>query len=97
MLDKLKLILGITDNSKDDLLSLILDTVIQEFLDYTNREDIPDGSNAVVLQMAVIQYNRIGSQGVASQSYSGVSESYIDGYPSNILKQLNRYRKLKTI
>lgn len=97
MLDKLKLILGITDNSKDGLLALVLDIVIQEFLDYTNREDLPDGANAVVIQMAVIQYNRIGSQGLASQGYSGVSESYIDGYPANIRKQLNRYRKIKAI
>ena len=97
MLDKLKLMLGITDNTKDTLLNLILDIVIQEFLDYTNRDDIPDGANAVALQMAVIQYNRIGSQGLASQGYSGVSESYIDGYPENIRKQLNRYRKMKAI
>lgn len=97
MLDKLKLMLGITDNAKDTLLNLILDIVIQEFLDYTNRDDIPDGANAVALQMAVIQYNRIGSQGLASQGYSGVSESYIDGYPQNIRKQLNRYRKMKAI
>lgn len=97
MLDRLKLILGLSDNSKDGILNLILDVAIQEFLDYTNREDIPNGANAVVLQMAVIQYNRIGSQGLASQAYSGVSESYIDGYPDNIKKQLNRYRKLKAI
>lgn len=96
MLDKLKLILGV-GSDKEPVLELILDVVIQEFLDYTNRDDIPNGANAVVLQMAVIQYNRLGSQGLASQGYSGVSESYIDGYPDNIKKQLNRYRKLKTI
>lgn len=96
MLDKLKLILDVGAD-KEPVLELILDVVIQEFLDYTNRDDIPNGANAVVLQMAVIQYNRLGSQGLASQGYSGVSESYIDGYPDNIKKQLNRYRKLKTI
>ena len=87
MLDKLKLMLGITDNAKDTLLNLILDIVIQEFLDYTNRDDIPDGANAVALQMAVIQYNRIGSQGLASQGYSGVSESSVDRKPENIRRQ----------
>ena len=97
MLDKLKLILSINDNTKDGLLALILDIVIQEFLDYTNREDLPDGANAVVIQMAVIQYNRIGSQGLTSQGYSGVSESYLSDYPDNIRKQLNRYRKIKAI
>lgn len=96
MLDNLKLILGVGAD-KNAILALILDVVTQEFLDYTNREDLPNGANAVVLQMAVIRYNRIGSEGLASQGYSGVSESYIDGYPDNIRKQLNRYRKLKAI
>ena len=96
MLNQLKLILQL-GNDAEALLTVILDLVSQEFLDYTNRDELPNGAEAVILQMAIIAYNRLGSQGLSAQSYSGVSESYIDGYPDNIKKQLNKYRKLKTL
>ena len=48
-------------------------------------------------QIAVIKLNRINTEGLASQGYSGVSESYIDGYPAEIQAVLNRKRKIKTL
>nr|DAR99050.1 MAG TPA: PORTAL PROTEIN, 15 PROTEIN, HEAD PROTEIN, VIRAL INFECTION, TAILED.2A [Caudoviricetes sp.] len=41
--------------------------------------------------------NRINAEGLSSQSYSGNSESYIDGYPADILAALNRKRKIKVV
>ena len=96
MLQKLKLILNRGAEAEAQL-QVILDLVIQEFLDYTNQEEIPAGAEAVIIQMAIISYNRLGSEGLSSQGYSGVSESYLNEYPENIRKQLNRYRKLKTL
>lgn len=96
MLQKLKLILNKGAEAEAQL-QVILDLVIQEFLDYTSQEEIPAGAEAVIIQMAIISYNRLGSEGLSSQGYSGVSESYLNEYPENIRKQLNRYRKLKTL
>jgi hypothetical protein len=39
----------------------------------------------------------MGSEGLASQGYSGVSESYINDYPADIKAILNRKRRLKVI
>lgn len=44
--------------------------------------------------MALVKLNRYGAEGVASQGFSGVSESYLDGYPEEIRSVLRRYRKL---
>ena len=96
IIEKAKIILGI-DSEKDDLLKVLYAGTVEEFLDYTNRQDIPTGAESVLLNMLVVQYNRLGTQGLNSQSYSGVSEAYIDGYPQSIIKQLNRYRKLKMV
>ena len=85
------------DSSKEPVLYALQDMVEQEFCDYCNRADIPLEANGVILQMLLVQYNRLGAQGLSSQSYSGVSESYLDGYGDNIRKQLNRYRKLQVI
>ena len=51
----------------------------------------------VAERIAIIKLNRINTEGLASQSYSGVSESYIDGYPQDILSILNRKRKIKVV
>jgi hypothetical protein len=39
----------------------------------------------------------MGSDGLAAQSYSGVSETYIDGLPEDIQKLLNGKRKIKVV
>jgi hypothetical protein len=39
----------------------------------------------------------MNTEGLAAQSYSGVSETYIDGYPAEILAVLNRKRKIKVV
>jgi hypothetical protein len=49
------------------------------------------------MRIAVIKLNRMNSEGLSSQSYSGTSESYIDGYPADILAVLNRKRKIKVV
>jgi hypothetical protein len=48
-------------------------------------------------KIAVIKLNRINTEGLASTSFSGVSESYLDGYPAEVLAVLNRKRKLKVV
>jgi hypothetical protein len=53
--------------------------------------------NYIIARVAVLRLQRIGTDGLASQSYSGVSESYIDGYPADILAVLNMKRKIKVV
>lgn len=96
-LNNLKLLLNIADTSKDALLSLVYDGAASNFFEYTNQVEIPNAANSLIVKMAIVDYNRLGSQGLNSQSYSGVSESYINGYPADILSSLNKYRKLKVL
>jgi hypothetical protein len=51
----------------------------------------------IAQKIAVIKLNRMNTEGLASQAYSGVSENYIDGYQAEILAVLNRKRKIKVI
>ncbi len=88
------ILLGENDTDK---LTVLFNVAVEEFKDYCHREDTPESATSLIANMVCILYNRIGAQGLASQSYSGVSETFIDGYPDNIKKQLNRYRKLTTI
>lgn len=96
MLKKLKLMLGITDSSKDELLRMLLDFTVEEVVNYTHNTRL-DVLENVILYVAVWKYNTMGTEGVDSENYSGVSFNYSTEYPDNIKKQLQAYRKIQVI
>ena len=93
MLEKVKLLLGITDNTKDDLLTLLIEQAVEEAIVYTHNECV-DELNTSIIQMVVYKYNRIGTEGVDSEGYSGVSFQYTSDYPENIMRGLRAKRKV---
>lgn len=96
MLEKIKICL--TNNIyTDDLIILFIDDTTKEVKIYCNREDIDVELESIIRKIVIIKLNRINSEGLSSQSFSGVSESFIDGYPQDIIAVLNRKRKLKTL
>lgn len=94
LLQKIKILVGVKveDTSKDALIGLLIEQAEDEFLQYCNRDDIPDRADNVVVDMVIIKYNLLGSEGLSSQSYSGLSEN-IANYPPQLIRALNRYRK----
>lgn len=97
MIDEIKLMLGdAAGNYSDALINLCYKQSLLEIEDYCNRE-LDVALEYIAQRITVIKLNRIGAEGIASQSYSGVSESYLDGYPADIQAVLNRKRKLKTL
>lgn len=97
-MEKLKLLLGIKidDTSKDALLSILLEQATSELKQYCYREQLPVEANNVIIDMAVVKYNLLGTEGLSSQSYSGMNEAYAN-YSPQLIKAMNRYRKVKTL
>lgn len=97
MIDEIKILLGDSAaNYTDTQISLALKMALAEVEAYCGRE-ADTVLELMAQQIAVIKLNRIGSEGLTAQSYSGVSESYIDGYPAYIQATLNRKRKIRVI
>jgi hypothetical protein len=97
MIEEIKLLLGeAAANFTDAQIGLALKLAIAEVEDYCNRE-LDYNLELQALKIAVIKLNRIGTEGLASQGFSGISESYIDGYPADIVAALNRKRKIKIL
>lgn len=90
-MDILEQVKILSSNTNEALISLLIDKTKIEISEYTKISF--DENNAamqnVLSDIVVIKLNRIGTEGLSSQSYSGVSESYIDEYPQSIIKQLN--------
>ena len=94
-LEKMKIRLGITDNSQDALLTQILEDAETDILDYTNRNVILSKMEGIQRELAIIYYNRIGSEGEASRSEGGISVSY--EMPEQVKARLKAYRRLKAV
>lgn len=95
MIEEIKILLGdAADNYTDAQIGLCAKHALAEVEAYCNR--VPDYELELVAQrIAIIKLNRLNTEGLASQSYSGVSENYIDGYPADIMAILNRKRYIK--
>lgn len=97
MVENIKLLLGASAyNYTDALIELVAKQALAEVEAYCNR--VVDAElEMIVLRIAIIKLNRLNTEGLASTSLSGVSESYVDGYPEDIMKVLNRKRKIKVV
>lgn len=93
MLEELKVFLGISESENDrnteSRLMLLLSFAEREVKEYCGISEI-NGLENIIVEIAAIKYNRGGSEGVASESYSGASYSYLEDYPPHIKRQLSR-------
>jgi hypothetical protein len=97
MIEEIKLLLGeAASNYSDALIGLCAKQALAEVEAYCKR-DVDAELEMVVEQIAIIKLLRMNTQGLSSQSFSGVSENYIDGYPAEILAVLDRKRKIKVL
>ena len=97
MIEEVKLLLGgAAQNYSDAQIGLALKMAMAEVQGYCNRE-LDYELEIIAERIAILKLNRMGTEGLASQSYSGVSESYVDGYPADILAVLNRKRRIKVV
>ncbi len=103
----LKMLLGITDNSKDFVLQFCLDNTTETILNYCNLVNLPDGLKNTGYRMAMDLYRNenLGSATpdgglIASKSDGDTSVSFKENtsFTGSLLKnyevQLNKYRKM---
>lgn len=99
MLEKIKMLLGIAeeDESKDDLINLLISLCKDEAVDFCNFPEYDSKLDSAVISMVIERYNARGTEGLSSVSGSGVNEHYKDGYSSNIISALIKNRKIRCI
>lgn len=97
MIEEIKILLGeAADNFTDAQINLCYKLALAEVEEYCGR-DADTALELIAERIAIIKLNRINTEGLASQGFSGVSETYLDGYPADILAVLNRKRKIKVV
>lgn len=78
MLNELKIMLGIAkeDTELDEKLELIISNVVARLRVLLGGIDPQPNLNHIILEVAIIRFNRIGSEGMSSHSVEGESTSY---------------------
>lgn len=90
-IDKLKIL---TRESDDTLLELLLADAAEVVLSYTNREKMIPELEYPVRELALIAYNRMGTEGESGRSEGGESYSFEDA-PKRIYDVLDKYRLVR--
>ena len=79
-MDRLKLYLGITDDSEDELLETILLDCEQMLRMYIGAE-VPVELEWIVTELSVKRYRKIGSEGLKSEQIDVITNTFEDGEP----------------
>lgn len=80
MLKNLKTMLGIAtdDTSLDDKLLLIVSMATARLKILLGGIEPPESMDHIILEVSIIRFNRIGSEGMSSHSVEGESNTYSD-------------------
>lgn len=93
LLPRLKSRLGKYSTVEDQELIYLLEDAKSEILLDINHVELPQELTGTLIQWAVIKYNRLGTEGMKGESFSGTSTSYENDFPDYIKRTLNRYRR----
>ena len=101
MLKDLKILLGIpeADESLDPKLNLILSDTRKRLKALLGGQDPPEELGYIITGVAVIRFNKIGSEGLFSHTVEGESQSFSEddfaGYREDIQTYLDKQKEAK--
>ena len=93
LLNDLKTLLGITSTDMDDKLNLILESVTDRLKLLVGGVEPTPALNYVIIEVAVIRFNRIGSEGTKSHSVEGESITYKDSDFDSYKDEIEAFRE----
>lgn len=104
-LDDVKLLLGIKDDSRDDLLNLLIKNATTQVLGRLQELElppavVPNELAYIIPELVIARYNKIGSEGMESHTVEGETNRYraddLIPYEKEIERYLNTVRTPET-
>jgi len=91
MLEKLKRLLSVTDTDRDDLLNDLLETAAVRLGLLIGKEEIPSQLEYIVIDVAIVRFNRISSEGVHHHTVEGEHSIYNENDFSPYVGEIESY------
>lgn len=76
MLKRVKTMLGIDNDTQDELLREIISICTNRVCAYIREKQLPKALEYVVVELAVVRFNRIASEGAQSHNVEGESWTF---------------------
>lgn len=76
LLEQIKLLLGISDTSKDTLLNTLISLKSGKLQTALSSDTIPSSLEYIIIELTIESYNKLGSEGLAAESIEGISRTY---------------------
>lgn len=77
MLTRIKKVLDIEDDLQDDVLNIFIENVTSH-LKALLKKEVPEQLNFIIEEIVIRRYNRIGSEGMKSESVEGHRIDFYD-------------------
>jgi len=91
-LESLKIMLGLENTTeKDKTLGLILSFVSSRLVGMIKRELVPPELEWIVVEAAVIRYNRMASEGMESHAVDGLSMKFTGDIFEQFMDDINNW------
>lgn len=81
---------------QDELLGEIIQVVEEKISLYLGLSEVPKPLGWIVVELSVARFNRIGSEGMSSESVDGGTSSYIEDELGQYKHYLNEYIRQNT-
>lgn len=89
--EKLKLRPGMPD---DALLKDLIEDCSQDLKDLLHMDILTEADDSILKELVLIRVNHNRVEGIVSESFSGVSTSYLDDLPKSLRRKINARRRL---
>jgi hypothetical protein len=101
---RIKTLLSLTDNSKDELLAILINNAMHTVCTYIGANELPNELTFVVEELTVVKYRRLGAEGIDTEKIDVLSTKYVVDELNPFKTILDQYidkkmhgRKLKMI
>jgi len=102
VLSNVRMLLGLTTNDKDSLISLLIDKAEQDIKVFCNNSfevngeyQFPDELQSVLEDIVIYRYQRLGAEAFQQESMGNKSVTYTTDIPNDIKARLYPFRKMR--
>lgn len=93
MLEDILFLLGDSGNGQDDLINLLISHA-KAFIASQTQQPYSSDYDFICIKMVLEDFNKLGSEGLASKTFNGISEVYdnASGYSAGLMAQLKSFK-----
>lgn len=93
MLDQVKSLLGLSDESQDEKLRSVITLTSARLASLLGVKEVPEEMQYIAIEASIRRFNRIGSEGMSSHNVEGESISYKDNDFADFMDDIAAWRK----